>query len=286
MPWTLRGVRVEVRGRTLLGGPKDVSLTLQAGELVALAGPNGAGKSTLLRLLAADLPPTRGEVRFAGAALGSWPLHALAARLAVVRQRVGLDLPMTALEVALLGRLPHHHGRARGCDIDAAFAALAEVGASALGGRSFSTLSGGEQQRVQVARALAQLASPYVNAATPPLALLMDEPTASLDWRHAQALLARVRALTRDAGICAFVVLHDLNLAARFADRLLLMRDGAITCDAPIAQALNPDALREAFDVEMALVPHPSGGPPLVVPLDSAPSTSSLDGAQPTTRSS
>jgi iron complex transport system ATP-binding protein len=276
MAWDLDAVQVRAGSKLLLGGGAPISLSLRQGELVALAGPNGAGKSTLLSVLAGDRPPSAGRAAFLGLPLSTWRPLPLAARLAVVRQRVGLDFPLTALEVALLGRTPHRAGDPRPCDVDAAFDALCRVDARALAARPYRTLSGGEQQRVQVARALAQVGAPYVAPDAPPAALLMDEPTASLDWRRAQSLLALARDLTRAAGLCVVVAIHDLNLAARYADRLLLLRDGVLTCDAPTAEALNPQTLEATFDLPMHLVPHPSGGAPVVVPADVVADAASL----------
>ena len=218
-------------GRALLDG---VSLTLRPGEVVAVVGPNGAGKSTLLRALAGELAPAAGSVTVEGRPARDWGPLALARRRAVVSQSVSLAFPMTAGDVAALGRLPWHGTPAAARDAEAVSAALSRAGVAHLAQRIHATLSGGEAQRVGIARALAQL-----DDAAPPRALLLDEPTASLDAAHRGALLRTLRSLAAE-GTAVLAVLHDLNEAAFVADRVAVLAEGRIVAEGPPAEVLTP----------------------------------------------
>jgi iron complex transport system ATP-binding protein len=238
---------IEATGLTLRAGGRilvaDVSLRLAAGEVLAVVGPNGAGKSSLLRALAGEMRPAAGAVALCGRALRDWPPRALAQRRAVVSQAVDLAFPMTAAEVVALGRLPWHGTPAAAADAMAVAAALRRLGIAALATQAYATLSGGERQRVQVARALAQLAG-----AERPAALLLDEPTASLDAAHRAALLQEMRRLAGQ-GFALLVVLHDLNEAAFVADRVLVMADGRSRGLGPPAAVLRADAIGAVYGV-------------------------------------
>jgi iron complex transport system ATP-binding protein len=234
------GLAVRAGGRDLL---RDVSLSLHAGEVLALVGPNGAGKSTLLRALAGELRPRAGRLRCEGVPLDEWDPLRLARRRAVVSQHAALAFPMRAAEVVALGRLPWHGTPQAAQDAPAIRAALAEAGIAALAEQTYPTLSGGERQRVQIARALAQL-----HGAPRPAALLLDEPTASLDARHGAAVLALLRRLARD-GLAVLVVLHDLNEAAFAADRVALMADGGLVAIGPAPEVLRPALLEDVYGV-------------------------------------
>lgn len=225
-------------GRTLL---EEVSLAVEAGEVLAVVGPNGAGKSTLLRALAGELRPTSGTAAFAGRPVRSWPPRALARQRAVVSQRVALAFPMTVAEVTALGRMPWHGTPEAARDAAAIAAAMARVGVAGFAGRAYATLSGGEQQRVQVARALAQL-----DGAAPPAALLLDEPTASLDVGHRAVLLKALRQLAAE-GVAVLVVLHDLNEAAFVADRVAVLDAGRCIALGPPSYALDPATLAAVY---------------------------------------
>lgn len=228
-------------GRVLL---EDVSLDLRSGEVVALVGPNGAGKSTLLKLLSGEVAPGSGTVRLEGRALAAWAPLALARRRAVVSQGAALAFPMRAAEVVALGRLPWHGTSAMRRDAVAVARALARMGLSLLAPRPYAALSGGEQQRVQIARALAQL-----DGMPEPAALLLDEPTASLDPGHRAGLLRLLRALAREEGVAVLVVLHDLNEAAFVADRVGLLAEGRLlACGVP-TDVLEPGRLGRVYGV-------------------------------------
>lgn len=242
-----RRVSFAAGGRLLVDG---VSLTLAPGRLVGLVGPNGAGKSTLLRLLNGLLAPAAGSVWLAGADLARLTPAQVARQVARVPQALPGDLDFTALEMVLMGRYAHTPGGREGpADAAAARAALAATGTAHLAERPYGTLSGGERQRVAVARALAQA----------PRFLLLDEPTAALDLRHQLAVLAAVRRLT-DRGVAALAALHDLSLAARFCDELLLLHAGRAVAAGPPAAVLRPELLRRVYGVEAAVEPHPRLG--------------------------
>lgn len=236
---------VSVKGRWLLRG---VTVHARAGEVLAVLGPNGAGKSTLLAALSGARRPDEGEVRFGGVSLRSLSLRELARRRAVLSQAVGVPFPFTCREVVLLGRTPFAGESSAERDEEIARAALESVGAEHLGARTFPTLSGGEQQRVQLARALAQLWE--VDGAR---ALLLDEPTASLDPAHQHLILSLVRRVAT-RGACVVVVLHDLALAARYADQVLLLSQGNVRAAGAPRGVLTPATLRDVYGVEAHVV--------------------------------
>ncbi|BDG70421.1 hemin import ATP-binding protein HmuV [Roseomonas fluvialis] len=222
---------------------EDVSLALVPGEVVAVVGPNGAGKSTLLRVVAGELTPHVGRVSCEGRPLSAWTPLALARRRAVVTQHVALAFPMTVAEVVGLGRLPWRGTAEAPRDAAAVLAALAAAGVGHLAGRTYPTLSGGERQRVQCARALAQL-----DVAARPAALLLDEPTASLDVKHSAALLALLRRLARDR-FAILVVLHDLNEVAFVADQVAVLDAGRLVAFGPTGAVLQPALLERVYGI-------------------------------------
>jgi iron complex transport system ATP-binding protein len=241
----------------------EVSVAVAAGELVAVLGPNGSGKTTLLRLLAGLLAPSAGCVRLDGQPLHRLSRRAVARRLGLVPQDPRLDYPFTALEVTLMGRAPHQTGlglpSAR--DLAVAHDALARVDAGALAGRVLDHLSGGERQRVFVARALAQ----------EPDVLLLDEPTTHLDVRHQLDTHVLLRDLCRERGLACVTVVHDLNLAMTYADRVVVLAHGRVAAAGPPALALTEERVAAVFGVTMAVVTHPADGTPVLVARRAAP---------------
>jgi cobalamin transport system ATP-binding protein len=227
--------------------------------VLALIGPNGAGKSTLVRAASAVIPVDTGLVRANGRDLLAQPSMLRARQVAVVPQAVTLPPAFTVWETVLLGRTPwlNFLGHVSVADEQLARSALQRVDALDLAERRVGELSGGEQQRVLLARALAQ--------ATP--ILLMDEPTAHLDLQHQVALMELVRSLAHGDGLSILVALHDLNLAARYADHLALLVDGRLIAQGNADRVLTPAAIARAYGLQVQVIPHPNDpGIPLVVP--------------------
>ena len=234
---------------------RDVTAEFSAGEVVALVGPNGAGKSSLLALLAGLRTPTSGVVRFDGQSLAMLTPAAIATVCAYLPQSREIHWPMSVRAIVALGRLPH---QMRGCtsrrhDADIIAAVIAEMDIAAFADRPVLALSGGEQARVLLARALAQ--EPHL--------LIADEPTAGLDLAHQLALMAVLR--NRAArGVISIVALHDLGLAARFADRILLLADGQIVADGVPAEVLTRGRIAAVYGVDMIVTT--AEGLPVFVP--------------------
>jgi len=245
--------------KTLLEG---VSLSLQPGELLAVVGPNGAGKSTLLRLLAGEIRPRIGTIAIDGRVLAEWQSRALARRRAVLPQNSTLSFPFTAGEVVMMGRGPHSAGVEGPADRAIARHALEMAGVAALALRAYPSLSGGERQRVHLARVLAQLMTrpgQYEGGY-----LLLDEPVTSLDPRHQHAALALTRDFVGQGG-AALAILHDVNLAARYADRVLVLAQGRVAAAGSVAEALTPAVLGPVFDMAFRQIADPLGGPPILL---------------------
>ncbi|MFI0784968.1 ABC transporter ATP-binding protein [Streptomyces lydicus] len=236
---------VDVAGRRLV---HDLTLRADSGALVGLVGPNGSGKSTLLRCVYRALRPAAGAVRLDGADLHAMDARAGARLLAALPQEAGTEFDFTVAEIVAMGRLPHQRGSGRAGAADTAVCerALARVGAAHLAGRGFLSLSGGEKQRVLIARALAQ----------EPKVLVLDEPTNHLDI--AQQL--EVLALVRDSRLTVLTALHDLNLAAVHCDALHVIAEGRIVASGPPYEVLTPELLAEVFGVRAHRVRHPVSG--------------------------
>lgn len=257
-----RSVTVRIESKALLD---NVSLILEPGHLHAAVGLNGAGKSTLLRCLAGDLTPTTGSVELNGRLLSSWPRRERARLIAVLSQELHVDFPLTCFEIALLGRAPHVHFRESKRDHEIAFETLAAMGVEHLAQREYPSLSGGEKQRVQLARVLAQLWRDHDQPGDEPRYLLLDEPTSSLDLIHQHRVMQIVLGIAA-RGIGILVILHDLNLASRYAKQLLVLKEGRMIANGPTQTVLQPDLVRDAFGVQAHLVPHPDANHFLVVP--------------------
>jgi iron complex transport system ATP-binding protein len=238
---------------------REVTVAIGAGELVCVVGANGAGKTTLLRLIGGLLAPRRGRVEVLGLDPARARRRALARKLAYLPQEYHLSFPFTVLEVVLMGRYAHGGrglGLERAPDLEAARAAMRRCDVAHLEGRRFDEVSGGEQRRALLAQAFCQGTE----------LVLLDEPTASLDPSHAIDVFTALRAETRERAATAVAVTHDLNLAARFADRLLLVAGAGITGDGPGADILSSEAAARAFGVAMHVGQLPDGATPFVVP--------------------
>jgi iron complex transport system ATP-binding protein len=235
----------------------DVSCAVGAGELVAVVGPNGSGKTTLLKALLGLVPIERGMALVDGRPVGEWPRRMLARRVGVVGQQEETVFPLTVEETVMLGRYAHLGalGAPGARDRAAVQTALARCDILELAGRRVDTLSGGEWKRVRVARALAQ----------EPGALVLDEPTASLDVRHEMELFELITQLVKD-GLGALVVTHHLNLAARVAGRILLLDGGSVIAAGSPREVLTRETLSRVFQWPVAVTTW-SDGSPQVVPL-------------------
>ena len=277
-----RDVSVVAGGCTLLD---SINVDFAAGELTMIVGPNGAGKTTLLRCLDGEMTPTRGAVDFADQPIRAWRRDELARRRAVLPQQSSLDFPFSALDVVLMGRMPHRTSPAQ--DRAIAEHALAMCDAAHLQPRAYTQLSGGEQQRVQIARVLAQAADESAgggngdshsdgksnserkskpngkrnvardNEYTAAKFLLLDEPVAALDLRHQHALLTLLRQLTQSGRCGVICTLHNLNLAAQFADRAIVLHEGKVVDDGAPRAVFNEATIRRVFGVSVSVREHP-----------------------------
>ncbi|HSR69122.1 MAG TPA: heme ABC transporter ATP-binding protein [Acidobacteriota bacterium] len=241
---------------------EDVSLRVRREELVALTGPNGSGKSTLIRLISNVLRPQKGRVEIDGRDVRDFPLDELARRLAVVQQEPVLNFDFSVRQVVGLGRIPHlkRFQRETPRDRHVVDEALRRTHLQDLAERPVTLISGGERQRVAIARALAQ----------EPEILLLDEPTSHLDIRYQMALLEDLRRLVRETGLAVLAVLHDLNLAAQFCDRLLLLHRGRLVGDGEPSEVIDVDIVRRVYAIEAEVHPHPVFGTPCIHPVRQA----------------
>jgi heme transport system ATP-binding protein len=255
------GASYEIKRRRLVDA---VDLQLPRDKLVALVGPNGAGKSTLLKLFSGEIAPTAGAMTIDGDEISQVATGELARRRAVVPQATVLAFPFTVLEVVLMGASVPGFDIAEPRAVNSALDAIESVGLTGFEHRLFTEMSGGERQRTAIARALCQLAAAYrPGAAT--TALLLDEPTASLDFAHQSVVLGEARRQA-DLGRAVLIVLHDLNLAAAYADEIVLMSGGRIAACGTAAQVLRDDLLSDVYGCPVRTNAAPSDGRPFVLP--------------------
>lgn len=253
---------MSVGGAALVDG---IDLNVSAGEMVAIVGPNGAGKSTLLRMLSGDLRPTRGRISLKQRDIHAYPPRALAHHRAMLSQHVNVTFPFTVEEIVQMGA--GDIGRATAQRL--VDAALAEVGLSHFSRRQLPTLSGGEQQRAHFARVLVQLACGEQQHG--PGLLLLDEPTSSLDMRHQIDLVETARRRAQN-GTAVIAVLHDLNLAMRFADRIVLLHRGKLAVDGGCTEAITAETIRRIFEVDVT-IDYTEGGVPFLLPQTMRPAS-------------
>uniref|UniRef100_UPI004055E52C ABC transporter ATP-binding protein n=1 Tax=Candidatus Electronema sp. TaxID=2698783 RepID=UPI004055E52C len=232
---TFSGITWSVGGRRILD---SLSLTAESGQFTGIVGPNGSGKSSLLRCLYRALRPDAGSVALDGQDIRAFSRRELAAKLAAVLQESLAECCFTVLEMVLMGRYPHHGAFSTMNEEDMSFArrAMQAADLTELEDAPFQTLSGGEKQRVLIARALCQN-SP---------ALILDEPTNHLDIRHSLSLLGQIKHL----GLTTLAVLHDLNFAAAFCDQVFVLDRGRVAASGPPTQVFTPELLRTVFGVE------------------------------------
>ncbi|MGD2152317.1 MAG: ABC transporter ATP-binding protein [Gemmatimonadales bacterium] len=240
-----------------------VDLQVAAGSLYAIIGPNGSGKSTLLRLLLGALQPASGTVSYAGRSVADWTRRALARQIGAVPQGEEMAFPITVREMVAMGRYPYLGvlGRPGREDREAIGQAMQRCDVSELAERPISRLSGGERQRALIARALAQR----------PATLVLDEPTVSLDIRHEMTIFELLAELTHRDDVTVVLVTHNLNLAARYADRLLLLDAGLAAAQGRPADVLSQEIIEKVYQWSVAVAPHPGpgrdAGAPQITPL-------------------
>jgi iron complex transport system ATP-binding protein len=237
----------------------DVSAEIRRGTVVGILGPNGSGKTTLLRLLSGTRRPTRGQVLLDGTSLDRLSRREVARRIAVVAQETQIAFEYTVMEMVLMGRHPHLGLFELEGPEDFAVArdAMRATGTDELEERRFSTLSGGEKQRVVIAAALAQSSD----------VLLLDEPTASLDLAYQLEVAAVLTRLNHDRGATIVISTHDLNLAAAVCRELVLLKAGQVIAAGPTTEVLTPDRVRELYGVEADVRVHDGAGHLVVVPI-------------------
>lgn len=234
----------------------DLNFEIRAGEFVGILGPNGCGKSTLLAALTGLLPPRAGQIWYDGLSLHHWRPRPLARQVALVPQSNPVTFPFTCWEMVLMGRYPYRH-RFQGdsdADIAAAQRAMVQTRTTLLAQRLITLISGGERQQVILARALAQ---------TTPV-LLLDEATASLDIRRKLEIFALLRQLNHN-GLTVLAVMHDINLAAMFCQRLLFLKDGRIFCDGATSEVCTREILEAVYETPVLVECHPAIGRPQVL---------------------
>lgn len=239
---------------------KNISLNVKAGEMLAVIGANGAGKTTLLRLLCNELQPEEGIILLGGKPLSDYDPAELARKRAVLSQHNTISLSFQVEELILMGRYPHFSGQPGAEDLLAVGQAMEETGIAHLAGRAYNTLSGGEQQRVQLARVLAQIYN------VPGGCLFLDEPVNGLDLLHQQQALSLARDLA-GKGYCIVSILHDINLASRYADKVLIMKNGEAIAFGDPLEVVSCATIHQAFNINVKLMPCEDFRCPLVIPV-------------------
>ena len=250
--FTLKNASFEVPGRTLL---QPLSLTFPPGKVTGLIGHNGSGKSTLLKMLGRHHAASSGEVLLNQQPVGRWNSKAFARQVAYLPQQLPAAEGMTVRELVAIGRYPWHGalGRFGQEDRDRVEDAIAQVGLNAFAGRLVDSLSGGERQRAWLAMMVAQNSR----------CLLLDEPTSALDIAHQVEVLALIKALSQQRGLTVIAVLHDINMAARYCDHLVALRQGAMIAEGDAEAIMQAEVLGGIYGIPMGILPHPQGGAPV-----------------------
>lgn len=252
----VRNVSYKVGNRYLL---RDISFNAQEGELLSVIGANGAGKSTLLHLLSRDLLPSSGRVELLGRDMASFKIDELARTRAVLAQQNSVSVPFSVFELVMMGRYPHFRSSPAERDIEIVQESLEAMGIARLYARDYNTLSGGEQQRVQFARVLAQIYDCSAGM------LLLDEPTNGLDILFQHQILRVAKDLAA-RGFCVIAILHDMNFASRYSDRVLILKEGVqIGIGSPM-DCLSPQNIQNAFNLNVKIINEPDLFNPLIIP--------------------
>ncbi|MET4696501.1 heme ABC transporter ATP-binding protein [Endozoicomonas lisbonensis] len=255
MSLDVQNATVNVGSKTLLD---NVSLRVEPGQVVTVLGPNGAGKSTLLKVACGERSLSSGKVLLNHRE--HWDLRQKALMLGVLPQSSSLSFPFTVQEVVLLGRTPCSSNRQENLSI--VERALNKVDACHLSHRQYTTLSGGERQRVHMARVLAQI---WDRCDSGDRFLLLDEPTSALDPAHQQLTLQIARQQADEQGLGVMVILHDLNLAARYSDQLVILQNGRVAAQGGPWNVLSPEMVYSVFNIHISVSDHPEHHCPLVI---------------------
>lgn len=252
-------ISLVIGGTTLLD---QVSLQVVPGQLLAVLGPNGAGKSSLLKTLAGELTPSSGQIVLQHQRLQDWSRMDVGRLRAVLPQQAHIAFAMTVIDVVTYGRFPHCQGIFSAHDKQIAHAMLRKMDVAHLAGRDFNSLSGGEKNRVQLARVFAQIDCADAHQAR---YLLLDEPTAALDLPHQHHLLQQARLLAQNSHVGVLIILHDINLAARYAHRIAYLRNGRKLDEGPVAAMMDADKIFACFGIKNMIIKHPVQGWPMMI---------------------
>lgn len=254
---------IKVKELTYRIGKKELVSQLNfeaaAGELVVILGANGAGKSTLMKLLCKEIEPSSGEILLDNKDLKTWKLAELAKQRAVLAQQNTISISFIVNELVMMGRYPHFQQQPSDTDISIVREVMIETGITHLASRDYNTLSGGEQQRVQLARVLAQIYDAK-NAC-----LFLDEPTNGLDLLYQQQMMELARKLA-NKGYCVVCILHDINFASRFADKIMMLKNGKMVAMGAPVDVINCENIHETFSINVRLLPCEGYNCPLVIP--------------------
>ena len=250
-----KNISYSVGKKTILNA---VDLDISTGEIVAICGPNGAGKSSLLKIISGELKPSSGTVHIQGIALSQWDIKQLATIRAVLHQESFLSFPFLVEEVVHLGRYPYPQSTNNDAIVEYC---LEKVGMHKYKKRTYTSLSGGEKQRVHLARILAQLEE---KSAQPKL-LMLDEPTSALDLSHQEGTLHIAAQYAKDNNYAVIVVLHDLNLAAAWSDRIIFLKEGTLYTQGSPKDILTPDIISQIYNINTRILHHPDTNRPIIV---------------------
>jgi len=257
--YTANRISVAIDGNTLL---HNISLGFNPGELCVIVGPNGAGKTTLLKVLDGEITPDAGSVSFLDKELHIWNKHEIARLRSVLPQSSTLEFPFTVYDVVELGRLPHEKDKRTNEAVIKEVIRICDI--EDLTERPYPYLSGGEQQRVQIARVLAQIWK--LNQGKPGF-LLLDEPLSALDLSHQYSLLNSLKKITTDQGVGIICILHNLNLAAQFSHRCVILDNGRLVADGAPMDVFTKETLSNVFDLDIHIQAHPDNKEiPLIIP--------------------
>lgn len=246
----IKDISYSVGSKKLL---RHLTAHVMPGQLVAVVGPNGAGKSTLIKLISGELQPQTGSIQLNGTDISQYTAKQLAKQRAVLTQQLQQAFTFTVKEVVAMGRYPHFENHPTQTDTNTIDWAIEQLGLSFLENRHYNTLSGGEQQRTQLARVLAQVTGSQTKQ---PKLLLLDEPLNNLDIRQQHQSLQMAQDFVKE-GNMAIAVLHDINMAAQYADRVLVLKQGYQLAYGPVSETITPEVLETCYGLPAMVLPHP-----------------------------